>query len=260
MAGSPHAGLFVWHDLMTLDLDSAQAFYEPLFGWSVKPEDMGPLGTYHMIQADGTGVGVGGMIPLASEHGMPSHWVSYVEVADIGAAARRTGELGGTVCVEPTEIPGIGWFAVVQDPQGGYVAPFQNHPATPRERLEQPLPGGPGTFCWHQLLARDTQAAAEFYTGLFGWTQTVQEIPGFGPNHIFMRGAETAGGMMKMPGDAEGQPYWMPYVCVPDIVQAANSTARLGGSVMVPPTPIPDAGTFCVATDPTGALFAHWSA
>ncbi len=48
----------------------------------------------------------------------PSHWMPYVAVEDVDGAARRVWELGGKVCVPPTDIPGVGRFCLINDPTG----------------------------------------------------------------------------------------------------------------------------------------------
>jgi predicted enzyme related to lactoylglutathione lyase len=50
--------------------------------------------------------------------GAPSHWMAYVAVDDVDAKARRVEELGGKVCVPPTDIPNTGRFCVITDPTG----------------------------------------------------------------------------------------------------------------------------------------------
>ena len=49
---------------------------------------------------------------------LPSHWMIYFSVADCDAAAAKATELGGSVKVPPTDIPPVGRFSVIQDPQG----------------------------------------------------------------------------------------------------------------------------------------------
>jgi predicted enzyme related to lactoylglutathione lyase len=51
--------------------------------------------------------------------GAPTHWMAYVAVDDVDAAAHRVVELGGSVCVPPTDIPTVGRFCVINDPTGG---------------------------------------------------------------------------------------------------------------------------------------------
>ena len=50
--------------------------------------------------------------------GVPPHWMIYITVADCDARAAQAKQLGGGVCVPPTDIANVGRFAVVNDPQG----------------------------------------------------------------------------------------------------------------------------------------------
>jgi hypothetical protein len=112
-------GAFSWNELMTTDPDAALRFYGSLFGWTVEPMAM-PQGTYHVVKAGGAPVG--GVMKLPKEAGtMPPCWGSYVTVADVDAVARKGVELGGKVIHGPEDIPGVGRFAVLADPQGAVI-------------------------------------------------------------------------------------------------------------------------------------------
>lgn len=112
-------GAFSWNELMTTDPDAALKFYGALFGWTTEAMAM-PDGTYHVVKANGTAVG--GVMAMPKEAGgMPPCWGSYVTVDDVDATARRTKELGGKVIHGPQDIPGVGRFAVVSDPQGAVI-------------------------------------------------------------------------------------------------------------------------------------------
>ncbi|HBL29695.1 MAG TPA: hypothetical protein DD490_22905, partial [Acidobacteria bacterium] len=71
-------GRFVWHDLMTGDVEKAKQYYADLLGWTYIDADMGSMGLYSMIHAGGTEWG--GFMPLDPAHGIPPHWISYVTV------------------------------------------------------------------------------------------------------------------------------------------------------------------------------------
>src|SRR5512143_1878530 len=118
---------FVWHDLMTTDLEGSKRFYGELFGWQVKAMGEGP---YWVVNVGDQGIG--GMMPLGPEANMPSHWMGYIGVASVADAAARVTGAGGTLHKGKTEIPEVGWFAVAVDPQG---APFM---------LFEPKPGEEG--------------------------------------------------------------------------------------------------------------------
>jgi hypothetical protein len=124
----PAGGAFCWQELATTDLDAAQSFYKTLLGWEIKEGkdpacegSEGPPTVYNEIV--NAGEHVGGMYKMGPEHGgAPSHWMAYVAVDDVDAKARQVWELGGKVCVPPTDIPNVGRFCVVNDPTGATIS------------------------------------------------------------------------------------------------------------------------------------------
>jgi uncharacterized protein len=112
-------GAFSWNELMTSDPDAALRFYGTLFGWTTEPMAM-PQGTYHVVKVDGTAIA--GVMAMPKEAGaMPPCWGGYVTVDDVDATARKAVELGGRVVHGPVDIPGVGRFAVLVDPQGAVI-------------------------------------------------------------------------------------------------------------------------------------------
>ena len=119
--GMPAHGAFCWNELSTTDAWAAKKFYAELFGWEYKAGDVDGH-AYAEIMANGRPVG--GIHQMGEEFGgeMPPHWMPYVAVADVDEAARRAGELGGKVCVPPTDIPNVGRFSVITDPTGAAIS------------------------------------------------------------------------------------------------------------------------------------------
>lgn len=116
-------GVFSWNELMTRDVAGAKAFYTGLLGWTIEDKPMPGMGmTYTLVKVGDTPVG--GIMPMPPEAGqdMPSVWGSYVNVDDVDASAKKAVELGGTVYKEPADIPGVGRFCVIGDPQGAFLA------------------------------------------------------------------------------------------------------------------------------------------
>jgi predicted enzyme related to lactoylglutathione lyase len=110
-------GAVSWTELTTPDPAAAQAFYGALFGWRFDAMPM-PDGTYHVIKVtDDAAIG-GIMATPPQAQGTPPMWGSYVTVADCDATAAKCTSLGGKVCVGPMDIPNVGRFAMLQDPQG----------------------------------------------------------------------------------------------------------------------------------------------
>ena len=114
-----------------------------------------------------------------------------------------------------------------------------------------------GTFIWYDQMSNDVSGAEAFYTKVVGWT--------LAPNTmndqrytILQAGAAGIGGLMPIPAEAASMgvpPCWTGYVAVDDVKAYADKVKAAGGSVMRPPTDIPNVGTFAVVLDPTGAGF-----
>ena len=116
-------GSFVWHELMTSDIDAAQAFYEKAVGWTGKSAGMTGM-DYRIFSAGETMVaGLMSIPEEAAKMGVPPNWTGYVGVADVDASTAKIKALGGKVYKEPTDIPGVGRFSVVADPQGAVLRP-----------------------------------------------------------------------------------------------------------------------------------------
>ena len=115
-------GAFSWSELMTTDPEKAGEFYGKLFGWTVQTMDVGGgMGPYRTAKVGDTSVGgIMGMPPGAP--GMPPMWGCYVTVKNVDETAAQCTALGGKVMMPPMDIPTVGRFAVLQDPQGAVIS------------------------------------------------------------------------------------------------------------------------------------------
>ncbi|MDH5340210.1 MAG: VOC family protein [Rubrivivax sp.] len=112
-------GAFSWSELMTHDPKAAADFYGALFGWTVDTMDMGQ-GPYHVLKVGDSAVGgIMGMQPGGT--GQPPAWGCYVTVDDIDKICETCKSLGGTVCMPPTAVQGVGRMALLKDPQGAVI-------------------------------------------------------------------------------------------------------------------------------------------
>ncbi len=114
-------GAFSWNELMTTDLAAAKDFYGELLGWSIEEMQTESMGPYAMAKVDGKEV-AGMMATPPGAADMPAAWGAYVTVDDVDAMVARVKDLGGTICVAPTDIPKVGRFTLIQDPQGAMLA------------------------------------------------------------------------------------------------------------------------------------------
>jgi predicted enzyme related to lactoylglutathione lyase len=116
----PAHGAFCWNELGTTDVEAAKKFYTELLGWTLKAGDAGTM-IYNEIVVNGQAMG--GIYQMGPEFGdAPSHWMPYVAVDDVDASSKRAEELGGKVCVPPSDIPNVGRFSVITDPTGATIS------------------------------------------------------------------------------------------------------------------------------------------
>jgi predicted enzyme related to lactoylglutathione lyase len=244
---APWPGRFVWHDLMTKDAGKAQAFYAGLFGWQIQEVPMQGF-TYRMIFC-----GPGPIGGIVEEQNIPhAHWMGYVAVEDVDAAAQKCRELGGSVCVPPTDIPATGRFAVCGDPTGAYFTVYRGQDESPGFDPDLPVPG---RVCWNELWTKDAPAALRFYREMFGWRSEDMPMQPMGTYHVQKLRDKDAAGIMVNP-EPGAPPCWAQYFLVEDLDASTRKAEQLGGSKCVGPIDVPNIGTFNLVTDPTGAMFA----
>ena len=123
----PKHGQFCWNELATTNAEECRKFYSELFGWKFKSGDVEGI-AYNEISL-GDEKQFGGMWEMNEQCGggngadkagemPPSHWMSYIAVDDVDESVAKVWELGGKVCVPPTDIPNVGRFSVINDPTG----------------------------------------------------------------------------------------------------------------------------------------------
>ncbi|HET9623806.1 MAG TPA: VOC family protein [Kofleriaceae bacterium] len=108
-------------------------------------------------------------------------------------------------------------------------------------------------FVWHDLNTTDSAAAQRFYGELFHWTFKAD-----GPYAHIQAGDQMIGGVRAIGPGEPTPPSWLGYVGVGDVAATADKMAAAGGTILVPTTEIPNAGTFAVVADPSGAVLAPW--
>jgi len=107
---------FCWNELYTTDVKKVGDFYANLFGWSREPMPT-PMGEYTVFKK-GDAQAAGMMQITKDMTGMPPHWMVYVAVDDSDRTVEKAKGMGALVMVPPTDIPNIGRFAILNDPQG----------------------------------------------------------------------------------------------------------------------------------------------
>ncbi len=247
---APH---FVWYELMTSDAPAAARFYADVIGWQA--QDSGMPGVDYTLLKVGDAQ-VAGLMPLPEElkaTGMAPMWRAYIAVDDVDAMEARLLQAGGKVLRPASDIPGVGRFASVADPQG---APFALFKPLRRDPAALPPANAPGTAGWHELRAVDGPAAWAFYAGLFGWTKG-QALPmgELGVYQLFeIDGVPSGAVMTKEPQQAA--PAWGFYFNVGDIQRSAERARALGATITWGPAEVPGGNWVFNGRDPQGAAFA----
>ena len=245
--GKPR-GRFVWFDLMTTNPEATHAFYPAVTGWGMS-QWKGPL-TYTMWTTDG--VPLGGVMEMSNGARTP-YWLSYISTPDVDATVKLADDLGARVLTPPSQIPTVGRFAVLTDPQGAAFAIFTPDGEAPGHEGEAEI----GEFSWHELATHDYPAAYRFYERLFQWEKMAAlEMGGGAVYQMFGRAGVTLGGMFNNPPEAPVQPGWLHYVRVSDLPRAIEAVTAHGGHIVSGPMEVPGGDTIAQCVDPQGARFA----
>ena len=119
----------------------------------------------------------------------------------------------------------------------------------------------PGVPCWIDTSQPDPGAAAAFYSGLFGWETEDLMPPGSGAKYLVarLRGGDVAA--ISSPADGDlGPPTWNTYIWIDSADETASKVRQAGGTVVMEPFDVFEAGRMAVCTDREGAAFSLWQA
>lgn len=115
--------------------ERAAKFYRELFGWDIKKFEGSAAGgiEYWMVRTvptDDQGMplrpGVNGGLMRRMYQGQPP--VNYIAVEDVDEFVKKAAGLGAKVLMEKSPVPGMGWFAQLNDTEGNVLAIWQHDP------------------------------------------------------------------------------------------------------------------------------------
>ena len=241
-------GKFVWHELMTPDAQAAADFYARVLPWTT---EVSTVPGYTLWMSGMAGVaGLMGQPQAVRESGTPPSWLVYVAAPDVDATVEAAQRLGGKMLKSPTDIPGIGRFAVLSDPQGAAFAVFT--PAMAAPDGTKPV----GRFSWHELATVDPQSALAFYAQLFGWTRGPAHDMGAGGLYQIIEHAGAQIGGVHVLQDPSKPPHWLSYVRVERLDEAVAAVQAHGGRVLRGPHVVPGGDRVAHVMDPQGGTIA----
>jgi predicted enzyme related to lactoylglutathione lyase len=240
-------GRFVWHDLLTKDVNAAKRFYGDLFGWRFEDTKRGER---PYVLAKSGGALVAGIVDVSANASAGPQWLSYMSVADVDKTIAQVRSDGGKVLVEPRNLPNAR-AAVIADPQGAPLGLAQV-----RRSLPDPADPSPNHFFWDEYLARDAAKAVDFYKRLAGYESSISESRQGIEYHV-LRKTRARAGLFQLPATAAGvEPNWLPYVLVSDPAAVGARVGGLGGRILLPAAPERRNGSVVVIADPGGAPLA----
>ncbi len=116
-----------------------------------------------------------------------------------------------------------------------------------------------GVPCWVDTTQPDLDAAVAFYRDLFGWEFTDVMAPESPVRYYVarIRGGDVAA-VGSQPQDGPTGAAWNTYVWVTDADETAAAVRAAGGTVLMEPAEVGDAGRMAVVADPAGAAFSVW--
>jgi len=241
-------GRFVWHELVTPNPAAAIAFYPAITGWTVQPFADNP--SYKMWSAGQTMIG--GVMDLPGGPSAPPHWLPYVGVDDVDDSVRQAVGLGANVQVPAQDIPNVGRFAILIDPQGAAIALFRSSGRPPGHEGPAEL----GEFSWHELATSNGAAAFEFYKKLFGWEHMSSfDMGPMGQYRMFGRRGLMLGGIYDRGPTVPASP-WLSYVLVPNVDSAVATATARGATLVSGPMDVSGGDRVAQLRDPQGVVFA----
>lgn len=246
-------GRFVWYELMAADTEAAKHFYRAVIGWETQESGVAGM-DYTMFTAAGRPVSGAMELPATARGmGIKPQWLGYIAVDDVDTLAADIVIAGGVVHRAAADIPDIGRFAIVGDPDGATFALFQASSGDPPPAAP---PGALGHIGWRELYAEAGEAAFGFYGTAFGWQlNSEMDMGPMGVYRIFGLAGEDFGGIMTRPPSVQ-RPLWLFYFNVDAIDAAAERVVAAGGQVVLNPMEVPGGSWIVQCVDPQGAFFA----
>ncbi len=246
-------GSFMWHDLMTTDVEKSLTFFCGLFGWRVAQQELPNNGGNYIACVDPqSNLAVFGCVQIVPTETSRTHWISYLSASDPSATADSGASSGGHVHLTAEQSGGN--MTVLTDPGGAVFAALRD-----AGDLGDADPRG-SAFGFYELLTDDVQGAFGFYSDLFGWRADDPVDLGDGVMGVpLVNGAAPfAVARTRLQGSTQ-PPRWQPYVSVRDVDAATARAKELGGFVYDDPRDGPF-GRSAMLIGPAGASFGVWRA
>lgn len=244
-------GSFMWHDLMSTDVEASLRFFAQLFGWRVAQQKLPDDGGNYIACVDPqSNRAVFGCVQVVPSDTTRTHWIGYLSCADPAATSNAAAAANGHVHLTVEQSGGN--MAVITDPSNTVFAALGD-----TSDLGDADPRG-SAFGFYELLTDDVPAAIGFYCDLFGWTTGEAMDLGGGNMGVPLLNGKVPFGVarMRLPGSTQ-PPRWQPHVTVTDVDAAVARAKELGGFVYDDAVDTPF-GRHAMLIGPAGENFGVW--
>lgn len=241
-----------WVDRATTDLDAAEAFYAKMFGWRSE-RIRGSGGMVYALQylGDKRVAGLFELPDAVRAMGVPPHWETSIEVADLPAALDTARAAGGVVLDGPATERGVGDMATVQDVVGAVLRFWTSEPSHGGEVFNEP-----GALIWNELCTAQPEKAAQFYSDVLGVAIETNTVGEMTYTEMKIDGEPVAGLLQKTPEMGDFPDSWDVYSAVDDVDGVVERAKAAGASVIKPAFDVAGGnGRMAVLQDPQGAVF-----
>jgi len=240
-------GRWVWADLFTDDLATAERFYASVMGWTFAATSV-LAGRYRLARAGDEHVGALVLRETRSGTGRGNRWVPLMSVERPVEAVQQAQAAGGRVLYPPRQLSGRGEVAFLADPEGTPFGVIRAEGGDPEDYLAET-----GEWVWMELWSLDPLRMIDFYAAL-------------GPYELAPEGEEdvvpvqlSSGGLARASVRSslfpKLPPVWIPFLRVDDASATAVRVRAAGGRVVIEPRPDRLQGRVAVFTDVGGAPF-----
>ena len=245
--GEYHPGKFIWHDLLSPDVESSRAFYGKLFGWSFK--EINDYTEIYLGQQK-----IGGLLPVKAKEQKPvaAHWLASVSVTDVDKAARLAADQGGRIINGPLDLGPRGTGVLISDPAGGHLLLLHTRGGDPVD--ESPAING---WLWNELWTAGLEPAVSFYTALLGYShEAIQD------NYVILSSDDQWRAGIHQIEDKAFAGRWVPVVRVESPEALLDSVQSLGGTVWLRPGESKTRPDAALIADDQGAMLIlqRWTA
>lgn len=216
---------FVWADLSALDPAAAREFYTGCFGWQYQELSDG---YFSCSVAGHPTAGLFAMPEFFQNIGMPSFWMSYIHVDDLGKVVNDAEKLGAKVEIKSQAAPGGGTIALIRDPSGAGFTCYEG--SDPGGRTGS---GAIGSQVWNELHVSTIDLVEPFYSELFGWR--IEATDSAGRYEIFAEtgSSEAIAGIQVTSNELKGdKEYWGVYFAVDNLAEVSSRIKNHGGEVV----------------------------